>query len=228
MKSHIFVVDDEKNIRELIKKYLEKENYRVTLFADAENLVSAAEKENPDLIVLDIMMPGKDGLTAFREMQKAMDIPVIFVTARGEEIDRILGLELGADDYMTKPFSPRELMARVKNILRRREKAGSAAVSAGSITYRDLEINLSKRTCSSGNGDIYFTSKEYELLTFLVQNKNISFTRDQLIDKVWGMDFLGDERGIDDLVKRIRKKLRTAGSEADITTVWGFGYRVDG
>lgn len=223
--NHIFVVDDEKNIRDLIIKYLKKEGYKVTSFVDGENLISECERLKPDLIVLDIMMPGVDGLELCREIRKKDDIPIIFVSAKDEEIDRILGLELGADDYLSKPFSPRELVVRIKNIFRRLEKSNSKV--SNKFTIKDINIYFKRRYIEKDNKEIKFTSKEYDLLEFLIKNKNIPFTREQLIDKIWGYDYIGDSRMIDDLVKRIRKKLKNVNSDLELTTVWGYGYRMD-
>ncbi|EOD00216.1 response regulator transcription factor [Caldisalinibacter kiritimatiensis] len=223
---HIFVVDDEKNIRDLIQKYLQKEGYKVTLFEHGNNLISEINRLKPDLIVLDIMMPGIDGLELCKEIRKKSDIPIIFVSAKDEELDRILGLELGADDYLSKPFSPRELVVRIKNIFKRLEKSDS--FKSEHINIKDIDIYCERRYVEKNGVEIKFTTKEYELLEFLVKNKNMPFTREQLLQRVWGYDYIGDQRVIDDLVKRIRKKLKKVDSELKITTVWGYGYRVDG
>ena len=221
---HIFVIDDEKNIRDLIKKYLEKEGYTVTLFSGEQNLLSEIERIHPDLLVLDINLPGRDGLELCREIRKSNDAPIVFVSARDEELDRILGLELGGDDYITKPFSPRELVVRVKNILKRLEKSGSQSEQ---ILLKDVTLYIGRRYIERDGQEIKLTTKEYELFSFLMRNLNRSFTREHLIETVWGYNYLGEDRIVDDLVKRIRKKLLTSGSEVEITTVWGYGYRLD-
>ncbi len=223
---HIFVADDERTIRELIKKYLEKEGYKVTLFEDGQNVVSEYRRLVPDLLVLDITMPGMDGLELCKELRKITDIPIIFVSARDEEFDRILGLELGGDDYLAKPFSPRELVVRIKNIFKRLEKNTIPKDSRERI--KDIIIYFDRRYVEKDGEELKLTTKEYDLLEFLVRNRNLPFNREQLVEKIWGYDYMGDSRIIDDLVKRIRKKLSEMGSQVEVTTVWGFGYRIDG
>lgn len=222
---HIFVADDERNIRDLIKKYLEKEGWRVTMFQDGQNVVSELRRLKPDLMVLDIMMPGIDGLELCREIRKISEIPIIFVSARDEEFDRILGLELGGDDYLAKPFSPRELIVRIKNIFRRLEK--SVAQKEEDAKLKDLVVRFDRRCIEKEGMELKLTTKEYELFEFLVRNRNLPFNREQLVEKIWSYDYIGDSRIIDDLVKRIRKKLSEIGSQVEITTVWGYGYKID-
>ncbi|MCG8540117.1 MAG: response regulator transcription factor [Clostridia bacterium] len=220
---YIFVVDDEKNIRELVKKYLEKEGYNVTLLENGMNLIGKIKELCPDLIVLDIMMPGIDGIELCKEIRKNSDIPIIFISARDEEFDRILGLEIGGDDYLSKPFSPRELVVRIKNIFRRLEKNGN---TSDIISIKDLNMDIGRRFVEKNGEELKLTTKEYELMEFLFRNKNMPFTREQLIEKIWGYDYLGDLRVIDDLIKRIRKKLRKIDSKLEISTVWGYGYKI--
>lgn len=225
----IYVLDDEKNIRELIGKYLKKEGYEARLFESGEDILTAIESEMPDLAVLDIMMHGIDGLEVCREIRKKSDIPIIFVSAKNEEFDRVLGLELGADDYLSKPFSPRELLVRIKNILRRIEKSSSKLEEEKSDIeeIKDLKIDYGKRYVEANGNEMALTKKEYDLMEFLIRNKNMPFKREDLIEKIWGYDYLGDLRVIDDLVKRLRKKLSENGAKLEITTVWGFGYKID-
>ncbi|MEA4847774.1 MAG: response regulator transcription factor [Clostridiaceae bacterium] len=222
---HIFVIDDERNIRELIRKYLEKEGFLVTVFENSQNIVSEINRLKPDLLVLDIMMPGIDGLELCKEIRKSKDIPIVFVSARDEELDRILGLELGADDYLSKPFSPRELVVRIKNIMRRSEK--SSQMKAEVMVIKDIKMECYRRYVGKDGIELKLTIKEYDLMEFMVRNKNMPFTREQLLEKVWGYDFIGDIRVIDDLIKRLRKKLVEIGSVLEIKTVWGYGYRID-
>ncbi len=222
---HIFVIDDERNIRDLIRKYLEKEGFSVTTFESAQNVVNEITRLKPDLLVLDIMMPGIDGLELCREIRKNTEIPIVFVSAWDEELDRILGLELGADDYMSKPFSPRELVVRIKNIMRRLEKGDG--IRNEELSAKNLKIERRRRYAEAEGKELKLTAKEYELLEFLLLNKNLPFTREQLLEKVWGYAFTGDIRVIDDLVKRLRKKLAEAGASLEIKTVWGYGYRID-
>ena len=222
---HIFVVDDERNIRDLIRKYLEKEGYQVTVFESAKNVVSEINRLKPDLLVLDIMMPGIDGLELCKEIRKHREIPIVFVSARDEELDRILGLELGADDYLSKPFSPRELVVRIKNILRRLEK--SSQIEAEKLIVKDIKVECHRRYVEKDGTELKLTTKEYDLLEFMLRNKNMPFTREQLLEKVWGYDYIGDIRVIDDLIKRLRKKLAEVEAVLEIKTVWGYGYRID-
>lgn len=222
---HIFVVDDEQNIRDLIKLYLEKDHYKVTLFGSGKNVLAEFQKQRPDLLVLDIMMPEMDGLELCKEIRKINDVPIVFVSARDDEFDRVLGLELGGDDYLSKPFSPRELLVRIKNIFKRLEKN---SVSQGSYeAVKDMIIYYEKRMIEKNGMELKLTTKEYELMEFLIKNKGIPFNRDQLLEKIWGYDYAGESRIIDDLIKRIRKKLDEMGSQLEIKTVWGYGYKID-
>jgi DNA-binding response OmpR family regulator len=221
---HIFVVDDEMNIRNILKKYIESQGYKVTLFDDGIHVFMEIGRLKPDLIVLDVMMPGIDGMELCKKIRKTSDIPIIFVTAKNEELDRVLGLEIGADDYLSKPFSPRELMARIKNIFRRLDREPSISEA---IELKDITLHKERRNVHKDGQEIRLTTKEYELFEFLADNLRMPFTREQLIQKIWGHDYDGDERLVDDLIKRIRKKFAEHGSEVHITTVWGYGYRLD-
>lgn len=224
---HIFIVDDEKEIRILIKKYLEKEGYQVTLFSSGLQVYEEFLRLSPDLIVLDIMMPEVDGLELCKEIRKKSEIPIIFVSARGEEIDRVLGLEIGADDYLVKPFSPRELIVRIKNIFKRYNASNESTMKEESVKLLDVEINPQGRTVKVGEVPMTLTTKEFELFLFLAQNKNIPFTREQLLEKIWGYEYDGENRIIDDVIKRLRKKLKDMSSNLTITTVWGYGYKIE-
>lgn len=217
----IYIVDDEANIRELIKKYLEKEGFRAETFSGGAGVLDTIKSQSPDLYVLDITMPGMDGLELCREIRRTGNTPIIFVSARGEELDRVLGLELGADDYLAKPFSPRELVARIKSVLRR-----SATPSQTGIKHlKELTFYTDERRVTLNGNGIEFTPKEYELLVFLAGNTNRAFSRDQLLDHIWGFDYVGDIRAVDDLVKRVRKKIKD--SSVEIQTVWGYGYKLN-
>lgn len=217
----IYIVDDEANIRDLIKKYLDKEGFRAETFSGADGALEAMNQDKPDLFVLDITMPGMDGLELCREIRRGGNTPIIFVSARGEELDRVLGLELGADDYLAKPFSPRELVARIKSVLRR-----SATTSRTKIQQlKELTFYTDERRVTVNGNEIEFTPKEYELLVFLAGNTNRAFSRDQLLDHIWGFDYVGDIRAVDDLVKRVRKKIKD--SSVEIQTVWGYGYKLN-
>lgn len=223
---HIFVVDDEKSIRDILRKYIENEGHKVTLFDNGHTVVAEVGRLKPDLVVLDIMMPGVDGLEICKQLRRTSEVPIIFVSARGEEFDRVLGLELGADDFMTKPFSPRELIVRMKNLFKRLEKGVTASASAA-LTVGDLELQPDRRLVLKDGQEIKMTAKEYELFEFLARHRGFPFTREQLVQKVWGYDSAGEDRLVDDLVKRIRKKLAQQESKVQITTVWGYGYRLD-
>jgi len=225
-KKHIFVVDDEKHIRELIDKYLQKEGYDSSVYSDGNNILAELQIKNPDLIVLDINMPGINGLELCKEIRKTSEIPIVFVSARDEEFDRILGLELGGDDYLSKPFSPRELLVRIKNIFKRMEKSTPQSDDA-KVTINDLLLNKLERTIYCLDNEIKLTTKEYELMEFLIVNSNMPFTREILIERIWGYDYIGETRVIDDLVKRIRKKLKEVNSKLNIETVWGYGYKIE-
>ncbi|MCT4663195.1 MAG: response regulator transcription factor [Tissierellales bacterium] len=223
---HIYIVDDEKNIRDLINMYLNKEGFETSVFEDGTEVLEHFDEDQPDLVVLDIMMPGIDGLDLCKKIRSQSDVPIIFVSAKDEEIDRILGLELGADDYLVKPFSPRELVVRIKNIFKRIDKESSS--ESDLIEIKDIKIHRTRRTVLTETGEeIKYTNKEYDLFEYLAINKNIPCTREKLIEEIWGYNYIGDTRMIDDLIKRIRKKLKDANSKLSISTVWGYGYRMD-
>ncbi len=223
----IYVVDDEQNIRELIKSYLVKEGFAVEVFADGESALEEFSKKKPDMLIIDIMMPGIDGYSLCREIRKSSQVPIIMVSAKDDEIDRILGLELGSDDYISKPFSPRELVVRVKTIFRRVNGSGQEQTDErNEVKFRDILLLPEERKVMKDNKEIGFTAKEYDFLVYLIKNKNRVFTREQLINSIWGYEYIGDTRAIDDLVKRVRRKLGEAGASLEITTVWGYGYKI--
>lgn len=229
MQKLIYVCDDEENIRELICSYLMRENYKTQVFENGEDLLRAIRIKEPDMIVLDIMLPGISGLDICRELRKTSDVPIIFISARDDTFDKVLGLELGSDDYIAKPFSPRELVARMKTIFRRIKDPENSAVpepKTQDVQILDITIRPNERVVYKEGEPIELTIKEYDLFTFLATNRNMVFNRDQLLTAVWGQDFYGDSRSVDDLVKRIRKKLARAGSTLEITTVWGYGYKI--
>jgi DNA-binding response OmpR family regulator len=220
---HIFVVDDEKNIRDVLQKYIENEGYKVTLFSDGRNVYDEMQRLKPDLLIIDIMMPYLDGLELCKQIRRVSDLPIIFVSARDGEFDRILGLELGGDDYLTKPFSPRELMIRIRNIFKRMEKTSVQST----INVRDVTIDQEKRYIEKDGQEIKLTTKEYDLFVFLALHKGKPFTREELLEMIWGYEYAGDGRLIDDLVKRVRKKLEMHHSSVELSTIWGYGYRLD-
>lgn len=222
-KEKILVVDDERNIVELLKFNLEKEGYEVVVAYDGIEAVKLAKDEKPDLIILDIMLPGQGGLEVCRQLRKEMKTPILMATAKGEEIDKILGLELGADDYVTKPFSPRELIARVKAILRR---TSVRPEEQDEITVKDISMNLVKHEVKVKGELVDLKPKEFELLKLLAINKGKVFTRDFLLEQLWGYDYLGDTRTVDVHVRRIRQKIEDDASMPKyLKTVHGIGYK---
>ncbi len=220
----IWVVDDEENICTLIRRYLEKEDYSVRTFKSAEELKNALVSSVPDMFILDIMLPGTDGLSLCRTIRENYDLPVIFVSARGEEFDRVLGLEIGGDDYLAKPFSPRELVVRVKNLFRRLKPPAAAEEIA---VHKNLSVEPGKRTVRINGEEVKFTAREFDLLLYFSRSPGRPFSRQELLEKIWGHDFEGEERAVDDTVKRIRKKIREKGALPELSTVWGYGYRLD-
>ena len=221
---HVFVIDDEQNIRDILEKYLKKEGFTVSTYQDGAEVLHALETTEPDLLVMDIMMPNIDGLELLRRLRKDSFIPVIVVSARDEELDRILGLELGADDYLTKPFSPRELIVRIKNLFKRVNRV-ELEVNSSVINVKNVQLHKKKRQVFIEDQELVLTPKEYDVLAFLIQNPGQPFTREKLIETIWGYHYAGDGRLIDDLVKRLRKKM--VGADVKIVTVWGYGYKID-
>lgn len=224
MSKNILVVDDDKNICEVIKLYLQKEGYKVTLAYDGQAGISEFEREAPALVVLDIMMPRKDGWEVLKHIRKSSSIPVIMLTAKGETFDKVLGLELGADDYIVKPFDPKEFIARVKAVSRR---AGKQEEDEKEISYEGLVINISNYTVLYRGEVVEMPPKEIELLYFLASHPNKVFTREQLLQQVWDFEFFGDSRTVDVHIKRLRKKLCDEGNPWEIKTVWGVGYKFE-
>lgn len=222
----ILVVDDDQNICELLRLYLEKEGYAVKLVNDGVSAVNAFKQENPDLMILDIMLPKLDGWQVCREIRKFSDKPIIMLTAKGETFDKVLGLELGADDYMTKPFDTKEMVARIKAVLRR---TGNAAASEAvkEVNFENLSVNLTNYEMKVGGAAVDTPPKELELIYHLASNPNRVFTRDQLLDEVWGFDYYGDSRTVDVHVKRLREKLEGVSERWELKTVWGVGYKFE-
>jgi DNA-binding response OmpR family regulator len=221
----ILVVEDEQSIASLVTLYLTNEGFRVSQIADGALALDAVERLKPDLVILDVMLPGMDGVEICRRLRAAGDgLPIVMLTARDAEVDRILGLELGADDYITKPFSPRELVARVKAVLRRTARGGGED-QPEVLRVADVEIDLARREVRTGEQAVTLTAKEFDLLAFLTRNRGIVFSRDRLLDRVWGYERPVDTRTVDSHVKSLRQKLGSAGSV--VLTVRGVGYKVD-
>lgn len=225
MGCKILVADDDNNICDLLKIYLENEGYEVVTASDGVKAISSFKIYEPDLILLDIMMPRKDGWQVCREIREISSKPIIMVTARGEVFDKVLGLELGADDFITKPFDTKEVAARVKAVLRR--YSGHDNDDSEVIRFDNLEISLQKYELKLAGKVVDIPPKELELLYFLTSNYNRVFTRDQLLDKVWGFDYLGDSRTVDVHVKRLREKLEGKSDKWTLKTVWGVGYKFE-
>jgi len=219
----ILVVDDEKNIVELVKFNLEKEGFHVLCAYNGDEAIEVARTEKPDLIILDIMMPGKSGLDVCRIIRAESNVPIIMATAKGEEVDKILGLELGSDDYVTKPFSPRELISRIKAILRR---TSDKVVIENLLEFGDLVIDLIKREVKLHNKALNLKPKEFELLKILSTNQGKVFTRDFLLEQLWGYDYLGDTRTVDVHMRRLRQKLEVDPAKPIyLKTIHGIGYK---
>ena len=219
----IVVVEDDHNIADLLELYLRREGYRVVQAETGEDGLAAVHDQRPRLVVLDIGLPGGiDGLEVCRRLRSTTDVPVIMLTARDEEVDRVLGLELGADDYVTKPFSPREVVARVKAILRRAE--GSGREPADVIAIGTVEVDAARREARVAGRPIALATREFDLLRYLAENRGLALSRQQLLDGVWGPGWYGDERTVDVHVRQLRKKL---GDSLPLATVWGVGYRLD-
>ena len=222
----ILVVDDDTNICELLRLYLEKEGYVVKIVNDGVSAINAFKQENPDLTLLDIMIPKLDGWQVCREIRKFSDKPIIMLTAKGETFDKVLGLELGADDYVTKPFDTKEDVARIKAVLRRTAPASDTS-DVKEVNYDKLSINLTNYEMKVNGVSVDTPPKELELIYHLASNPNRVFTRDQLLDEVWGFDYYGDSRTVDVHIKRLREKLEGVSDKWELKTVWSVGYKFE-
>lgn len=229
----VMIIDDDLHIRELVQLYFEKDGFEAKTYEDGAAALADFRNYNPHVVILDLMMPNKDGYEVCRELRKFSNVPVIMLTARGETIDKIVGLELGADDYVSKPFDPKELIARAKAVLRRvdqgEQEQAQAAGEKDQIQYRDLLIDKASYTVVFMGTKIEMPPKELELLYFLASNPNRVFTREQLLGQVWGYDFFGESRTVDVHIKRVREKIDDIGEHPhwDIKTVWGVGYKFE-
>lgn len=231
-KQKILIVDDDEHIAELISLYLTKECYSCAIASDGEEALKKAAVFLPDLVLLDIMLPGIDGYEVLREIRHTSNVPVIMLSAKGEVFDKVLGLEMGADDYIIKPFDSKEMVARVKAVLRRYH-TGTAEASSGEekqtirrVSYPDLVVNLTNYSVSFKNQKVEMPPKELELLYFLASHPNQVFTREQLLDQIWGYEYIGDTRTVDVHVKRLREKVGPS-ENWSIATVWGIGYKFE-
>lgn len=223
------VVDDDSNVREIIRIFFKQQQIDLIEADEGSLALELVEKELPDIIILDVMMPKMDGFEVCREIRKKFEIPIIMLTAKTEEFDRVLGLELGADDYVTKPFSPRELVARIKAIFRRmqpKELTIAEKTEDNSFTFDDLSIHIERREVLIRGEKITLRPKEFDLLVYLAKSKGNVFTREQLLEHVWGYDFIGDIRTVDVHIKKLRQKLHSLSKEC-LQTVWGVGYKFE-
>lgn len=215
------MVEDDVNIQNIVSAYLKKANYNVTVLDSAEEGMDFWQSTPPDMWILDIMLPGMDGYDFCKKIRSKSEVPIIIISAKDEEVDKILGLELGGDDYLTKPFSPGELVARIKRLFKRVDATQVEQDKDDYIKMLNLVIQLSERRVFWNGKEIELTSKEFDLLTLFSSHPNRAFSREELLNRIWGDDYFGSDRAVDDLVKRIRKKL----NHIPIETVWGFGYR---
>lgn len=226
MQSKILVVDDEPNIVELNRMYLERAGYQVVTARTGSAALDCFAAESPDLIVLDLMLPGSDGWTVCREVRRRSQTPIIMLTARTEELDRILGLELGADDYVTKPYNPRELVARVRAVLRRTQSVPDSGENSPPLQLGNLTLDPARRMLWIDQESVSLRTKEFDLLQHLLEHQSIVFSREQLLSQVWGYDFAGETRTVDVHIAALRRELRA--STVNLETVWGIGYRLVG
>lgn len=221
----IMIVDDDSNICELLRLYLEKEGFDTVIASDGAKAVAMFDAEKPDLMLLDVMMPHLDGWQVCREIRKTSQCPIIMLTAKGEVFDRVLGLELGADDYVVKPFETKEVIARIKAVLRR--SGAGEAKRARQVEYDGLSINMENYELRVHGKTVDTPPKEMELIYHLASNPNRVYTRDQLLDEVWGFEYYGDSRTVDVHVKRLREKLDGVSEQWTLKTVWGVGYKFE-
>ena len=227
MSQKVLVVEDDINIAELLRLYLQKDGFEVSHAADGGKAVEMAKEIQPDLVLLDIMLPVMDGWQVCRELRKTMKMPIIMLTAKGETFDKVLGLELGADDYVVKPFDTKEIVARITAVLRRSSPAGTAEGEVKEVSYDKLTVNMTRYELKVDGKVVDAPPKELELLFHLASHPNRVFTRDQLLDEVWGFEYYGDSRTVDVHIKRLREKLEGVSDQWSLKTVWGVGYKFE-
>ncbi|MDE2855086.1 MAG: response regulator transcription factor [Chloroflexota bacterium] len=225
MSDRILVVDDEKRIIDLARMYLEQDGFQVACATDGSVAKRMILNEKPNLVVLDLMLPGMDGLEVCRRVREVSDVPIIMLTARDDDIDKIVGLELGADDYLTKPFNPRELVARIRAILRRADRGDMRDAAPPPINIGNLHLDAQRRRVEVAGRAVDLRMKEFDLLKTLANNKGVVYSRDRLLEVVWGYDFAGETRTVDVHIAHLRHKLR--GMDPTIDTIWGVGYKLD-
>lgn len=222
----VLIVDDDKNICDLLRLYLEKEGYSVILSHDGEEAVVKFNALKPDIVLLDVMLPGLDGWQVCREIRKKSNIPILMITAKSDTFDKVLGLELGADDYIVKPFDSKEVIARIKAVVRRTGQS-PAEMEVREVRYDKLSVNMTRYELKVDGKVVDAPPKELELLFYLASNPNRVYTRDQLLDEVWGFEYYGDSRTIDVHIKRLREKLEGVSDKWELKTVWGVGYKFE-
>ncbi len=225
MNEKIMIVDDDENICELLRLYLTKDGFSTVIFNDGQAAVDAIESEKPSLMLLDIMLPKLDGWQVCRKIRQNSDVPIIMISAKGETFDKILGLELGADDYVVKPFEAKEVVARIKAVLRR--SSAPVAETPKEVNYDNLSINITNYEMKVRGVHVDVPPKELELIFHLASNPKRVFTRDQLLDEVWGFDYYGDSRTVDVHIKRLREKLEGVSDKWELKTVWSVGYKFE-
>lgn len=225
---HILIADDNRDITDILSTYSKMEGFEPLVAGDGEEAIRLFSEKNPEVVLLDVMMPKVDGYEVCRKIRSKSNVPVILITARGEDFDKIMGLDIGADDYIVKPFSPREVMARVRAVMRRITNTSKEAESENVVTIGNLEINLEEYTLHIGGKKIALTKKEIETMWTLATNPNKVFTRDNLLDSLWGFDYFGDSRTVDSHIKRLRAKLDIEEHPSwTIKTIWGVGYKFE-
>ena len=224
--AQVLIADDNPQIADVLKEYLKQEGHIAYIARDGEEALRMFERIRPDALLLDVMMPRLDGFAVCREIRKQSMVPIIMITARGEDFEKIMGLDIGADDYIVKPFSPSEVMARLRAVLRRLERAGQAQEQA--VSVGNLRVDLSSYQAQAAGRDLMLTKKEIEILYTLASHKGRVFTREALLSSLWGYDYLGDTRTVDSHIKRLRQKLEAAGASGfDIRAIWGVGYKLE-
>lgn len=225
---HILIADDNRDITDILSTYSKMEGFEPIVASDGEEAIRLFTEYNPEVVLLDVMMPKEDGYEVCRKIRSKSNVPVILITARGEDFDKIMGLDIGADDYIVKPFSPREVMARVRAVLRRMSRTNQDSSSENVIKISNLEINLEEYSLHIGGKKIALTKKEIETMWTLASNPNKVFTRDNLLDSLWGFDYFGDSRTVDSHIKRLRAKIDAVEHpEWTIKTIWGVGYKFE-
>ncbi len=226
MHKLIYIADDEHNIRELIKSFLQREGYEVKAFANGDELYREFVNYPAELVILDIMMPGTDGLSLCARLRAVSNIPIVIVSAKDSELDRITGITVGGDDYLTKPFSPMELVVRIKAIFRRIELEKLSEQQSEIISFSDITVDINKRSVLCKGKPFDITPTEFLLTAYLIRSRDRAVSREELLKNVWRFDFEVDSRATDDVVKRLRKKLVSVGSRVKIESVWGFGFKI--